>query len=407
MKFISTLGAGYLVHSGQPDGYVTLFFSKAYTENSMSSKAFFIGALVTAAMISGIISFCRDVLWPETKLPTSCSMGEAHRTLTTAHDPTLRKLAEYETLCKGGATNQLMTFAAIPATNDEAVAGATAMANTLKEFSDFSITPLVIFEPSLSSSSIMADIKTGMYDEALKTYFETLKQAGISSQQMGTWVLFPEANTPAWHNTNPQDFTANIAKVAKLQKSVFPDSKTSVLLDSWSYQSDDLSWSRGELKSLLPFVKDLPLGLIDTFGLQGFPYRPPLGTDGEDRITAADFLPAHLANEAASSLKVKSVWLNTGTFHSMYATTTEEVQLSPDERKAALSSILHEAQLLQKDAFAVSINIFAQNKAELAEHVDWSYWPIATPAEGPDAAVLEHFLRQLRQYSIPVSFYDF
>ena len=374
----------------------------------MSIKAFFIGALITAAMISGIISVCRNILWSEQQatLPASCSIGAAHPTLATALNPTLKKLAEYEILCKGAATKQLMTFTAMPASNEEAASLATVTAATLKEFSDFSITPLVIFEPALSSPTIISDIKAGVHDASLKIYFETIRQAGISDEQMGTWVLFPEANTPTWHNTSPEDFTANVIKVATLQKSIFPSCKTSLLLDSRSYPSDDTSWSKGELKSLLPYVENLPLGLIDSFGLQGFPYVPPRGAPGEARSTAADFLPAKIANEAAKKLHASHVWLNTGTFHRMYAGTSEEVQLSSEQRKAMLETILHETALLQKDINNVSVNIFAQNKAELAEQVDWSYWPAVTPATGDDATILEHFLRQLRSVNVSLSLYD-
>ena len=374
----------------------------------MSSKAFFIGVPVTIASIFGIIIFCQNVLWPKPKaeLPATCAIGTAHPALTTASNSTLKKLAEYEILCRGSATKQLMTFTAMPTSYDEAVSLAISTAATLKEFSDFSITPLVIFEPSLSSSTIISDIKTGMYDEVLKIYFETLKQAGVSDQQMGTWVVFPEANTPTWHNTSPEDFTVNTTKLARLQKNIFPDSKISILLNSWSYSSNDPSWSSGKPESLIPYLKDIPPNLIDSFGLQGFPYKPPKSTPGESRLNAHDFLPAQLAGEAATALKVSHVWLNTGTFHSMYAGTADEVELSPEERKTILSSILHEATLLQKDISSVSVNIFAQNKANLAEHVDWSYWPAATPALGADAATLEYFFRQLRQHTISLSLYD-
>lgn len=374
----------------------------------MSVKAFFIGAFITLAMLSGIISYCRTVIWPqETSMPTTCSIGSPHPNLATSHNPSLKKLAEYELLCKGTASSNLMTFAPMPTTEAEAVQYATTQAEVLKEFSDYNLHPIVVFEPSLASPNVIADIRNGLHDSAVEYYFETLKNAGLSSEQMGTWVLFPEANTPTWHNTSPEDFTINVQRIARIQKTVFPESKRSILLNSWSYPSNDISWSKGELKSLLPYVNDIPSGLIDSVGLQGFPYKSPANEMASSRLHTSEFLPSNIAAEAAHSLGIKTIWLNTGTFSRMYANEpTSEVQLSANEREKILSNILGEAGKLQKESYEVTVNIFAQNKADLPEHVDWSYWPQSSPAQGNDAAVLELFLRKLQQQKIHVSLYD-
>jgi hypothetical protein len=374
----------------------------------MSVKAFFIGAFITVAMLSGIISLCRTIIWPaDNPMPATCSIGSPHPSLATSHNPSLKKLAEYELLCKGAATSSLMTFAPMPITDAEAIQLATTQAEVLKELSDYNLHPIVVFEPSLASPTIITDIKNGLHDRAVQLYFETLKNTNLSSEQMGTWVLFPEANTPTWHNTSPEDFTTNVQRIARIQKTVFPESKNSILLNSWSYPSNDISWSNGELKSLLPYVENIPSGLIDSIGLQGFPYKSPASETTLDRLHVSEFLPDNIAGEAARSLGVKTIWLNTGTFSRMYTNESiNEVQLSANERGKILNDILDEAGKLQKEDYEVSINIFAQNKADLPEHVDWSYWPQSTPAQGTNATVLELFLRKLQQQKLHFSLYD-
>lgn len=375
----------------------------------MSFKGVFIGALITVAMISGIVTFCRNVLWPlptdEISLPATCGVGAPHSSLAASHNPTLKKLAEYELLCKGAAVDSLMHFTAMPTSDNEATTLAASTAETLKELSDYAITPLVVFEPSLTSKTIINDISQGMYDTVLAKYFAALKNNGVTDTQMGTWVLFPEANTPTWHNTNPNEFITNVKKVTKFQKESFPSSKTSILLNSWTYESDDISWSRGELKSLAPYVEALK-DKVDSFGLQGFPYKAPVNEPLNDRLHTKDFLPANLAKETAEKLNTRNVWLNSGTFSRMHTDNpANEVRLSADERGKILSEILSEAISLQKD-FTVQINIFAQNKAPLAEHVDWSYWQSPGVPSGQDATTLEHFLRQIRANKLRFSLYD-
>jgi len=348
----------------------------------MSAKTLFIGAFITIATLSGVIILCRSFVWPDaTPLPTTCAHGATHPELSLSKNTSLKKLAEYEQLCDGSAVDSLMVFIAMPTTKEEALQQASTSVETLTEFSKHGIVPLVVFEPSFSSSTVISDIKNGLYDLAFQTYFSVLKTSGITDEQMGTWVPFPEANTPAWHNTSPSDFTANVKKVATFQKEMFPNSKTSVLLNSWSYQSDDSSWSRGEPKSLLPYVTDLPHSLIDSFGLQGFPYKAPANETPMNRLTVTEFLPGHLAREAAEKLGVRTIWLNTGTFSHMHTGSQEtEVQLSAEERSGILAAILKEATSIQKDKFTTYVNLFAQDKSGADEQVDWSYWPSSRPA---------------------------
>ena len=338
--------------------------------------------------------------------PQDCSSHRPlHSNLSSATSSPLRKLAEYEALCRTGVADRLMTFAAMPRTQEEALQFATSMATELKEFSGHEITPLVVFEPSSDSPTIIKDIQKGTYDPVLASYFAALKRAGVTDSMMGTWVLFPEANTPAWRITNPKAFSDNVTKVASLQKKVFPSSRVSLLLDGLTYPDNDTDWSDGEIKSLSPYVRDIPTGLVDEMGLQGFP-RLPQATEPKDesKLGIETFLPTTLLREAADTLRVSKVWMNTGTFRRMYTDVpSAQVTLSSGQREAILSAIFDQAKALKEtSSYDVSINLFAADKSETSEHVDWSY----LKEQSNDAPVLSRFITKLHDTSVEFSLYD-
>ena len=346
----------------------------------------------------------------EPSLPKDCSNGRpAHPDLATSNEPSLAKLAEYESVCRGNVVDQLMLFAAMPSTPEEAGQLAQHTASQLQAFATANISPLVVFEPSLSDPSVLKTIQTGAYDDALKAYFAALKNAGITDQQMGTWVLFPEANTPLWDTTSPSLFTQNVTKIAHIQKDVFPGSKASIMLNSRTYPSDDTSWNHGELKDLSPYVASLPKGLIDSFGYQGFPFLSPANSpDHIEQLKTADFLPRRLAISAAKQLGVHDIWFNTGTFARRYTDDpATEVTLSPAQRQTILDDILAEAKATKEAGFSLSVNLFAADKSTDSEHTDWSYWQPGQMASSKGAAMFDTFVRKLRQSSIDFSLYDY
>jgi hypothetical protein len=364
----------------------------------------FVGAALTCLSLS----FLHDIIQPPAE-SKECSDGKPIREgLDKSTSPTLRKLQEYETLCHGSVADQLMMFSAMPTSPSEAAQLASATSETLKEFARFNITPLVVFEPTQNSPTIISDIKNGIYDDALKNYFSSLKSTGITDQQMGTWVLFPEANTPTWHNTNPSDFQQNVKKVAMFQKATFPISKVSILLNSRSYPGNDTSWSHGELASLLPYVDTLPDNLVDSFGYQGFPSEQPANSTSEDsKLTVDTFLPIQLALDAAQKIGVDSLWLNTGTYAAMYTNDpAAKVMLSAEQRATILSEITGEAKESQSHGYITSVNLFAEDKSNVDERTNWAYWTHGTNVIRDDSDVLRTFLHQLRTNRLGFSLYD-
>lgn len=344
-----------------------------------------------------------------TRHTLNCTNGGAtHASLSKSNDPILHKLHEYEAVCKGAVVDTMMFFTAMPTTNEEATTLAQATAIRLKEFSKYKIKPLVSFEPNVAIPTIINDIHGGKYDSILTSYFQSLKASGISNEQLGTWILFPEANTPTWHNTDPAIFAGNVVKVATLQRQVFPSSQLTILLNNTTYAADDTDWSHGTKKDLRPYVKSIPAGTLNSFGYQGFPFVSPKNTPNQyGQLDAKDFLRLENARDAAKTLRTKDIWLNTGTFRLAHTDTNEsKVMLSLDQRRRTLESITHQAVQLQNQGFTVSVNLFAKDKSKEMEHIDWSYWPSKKYSTSPDTELFRTFYDQLREHNIHRSLHD-
>ena len=351
----------------------------------------------------------RFSITPKSAQDPGCGDGSSpHASLASSSEPALRKLSEYEAVCKGPITDTMMLFTAMPASPDEVNESAKQVSTRLKEFAKQGIKPLVLFEPNASIPNIISDIRDGGYDPVLMSYFQTLKKLNITDEQMGTWVLFPEANTPAWENTDAATFAKNVTRLAAIQREVFPVMKLSILLNATTYPSDDISWGRGEQKDLRPYVASIPKGTIDSFGYQGFPFLSPANAPAPyGKVDAKDFLPPSIAYQAAAELQTREIWINTGSFRRIHTDKrAEEVTQSSSQRQKTLSSVVGQAAELQDRGFNVSINIFAEDKSNQTEHTDWSYWPDGKHEGKPDELVFKTFLEQLHEQQIKISLYD-
>ena len=327
--------------------------------------------------------------------------------LQKAADPGLEKLAEYEVAGKGGFGG-MMIFTQMPGSGEQATAQAGSMATALKEYSSFGIKPLVIIEPTLENGAIIdfSDFAAGIYDAGLENYFSVLRWEGISDSQMGMWVPFPEPNTDSWgvKNAKPADFERAFNDYAVVFKKYFPAAQLSLLLDNQTYD-----YLRNDYAStpLEPYLKIIDKLNVSSFGFQGFPWAPKATSGDHLTADAAEFLSAARAIEAAKSLGVTSIWFNTGTFAAMYATDpANRVAVSPAQRTAILNSILGQARAAKKAGFGVSINIFAQNKSNEEEAIDWSYWNGMSDIGNPNGLALSEFVLRARAAGIFLYAFD-
>lgn len=324
----------------------------------------------------------------------------------------LQALQVLETYCQSSASTTLMLFTSMPNSDETAKRMALTMSDTLKEFAKYNIRPLVIIEPDTTWGLIdFREFGTGFYNEWLNEYFKQLKGYGITDEQMGIWVPFPEANLPHWNSNNskPDQIGKNITIYVTILKQYFPTAHTSVLLNAASYPSDDFNWENGAYTSLIPYIKSIPEGLVDSFGIQGFPWQSPATSERELKISDPyAFLGPDLAIEAAKYLKVSHIWLNTGTYKTKYAQNPSmAVTVEAKNRASILSAILQQASYIKTKGFIVSVNIFAENKAKTPEATDWSYWDVSQGLILNDhAAIFLQFLAEADKQNIPLWYFD-
>lgn len=349
-----------------------------------------------------------DLNDPGVVADTQCSKKDM-LPLIPGNDPHLAKLVEYQEFCGSFVTDTLMFFSAFPYSRFTAAEEATALAAKLKAFHQNGIHPIVIVEPYAGGEPI--DYKgflAGGYNVALDNYFQALSDNGVTKEMMGTWVPFPESNTPNWENKNtePQDFALAVNKYLGFLQKYYPEVKGSILLNSTTYDPNDLEWNNGDYLSLIPYIEDIDKNLIESFGIQGFPWVSNSTVEKRHQIfRASEFLQPDMAIASAQELRTKDIWLNTGTFATKYADDeTKRVEVSLNDRKATLNGILDVAKGMEEyqlNGYRVSINLFSEDKSSFGEATDWSYF------QGEDSRILlKEFLRKAEEYDIHISLFD-
>lgn len=250
--------------------------------------------------------------------------------------------------------------------------------------------PIVIVEPDSDWGLVdLEEYTAGYYDDWINTYFKQLRANGITDEQMGLWIPFPEPQQEFWTNSTPENFSSSVNKYLKTLRSYFPKGKTGILLDSETGESSQAS-------QLLAYTRLVDVSLVDVAGLQGFPWDPTEEGDTRSRVTyASDFAPAALAKEVADSLDTKEVLLNIGSYRHRKGANGNDIAITTELRKASLDSILNEASELK--GYNVTISLFAENKYATSEGVDWSYWAPGDTYKSEQMALFTDFVRAAKQ----------
>lgn len=338
---------------------------------------------------------------------TKCSTKDPLN-LNTQQDENLIKLAEYQDICDSYVTNKLMFFTHIPFDQTSAQELAFTIATKLDLFKQNNIQPIVIVEPYTGGNLLRyRDFLNGVYNKPLDTFFFELKQRGVTDEMMGTWVPFPESNTPNWDNkdTEPSDFGIVVNTYLRSLKKYFPNAKGSILLNATTYEPDDVLWDNGDYISLAPYLVNIDKTLVDSFGIQGFPWAPNAQFNAQEIFRASEFIQPDIAIGAAQELRTRDVWINTGSFYQKYTNDEEKrITISLNDRKAILEGIIEVAKYIknyQLNEYRVEINLFSEDKSNYNEATDWSYMQNDEHKE-----MLKEFLLTAEEEEIPISLFD-
>ncbi len=343
----------------------------------------------------------------ETVLPEAQNMAAVNiEFMEKSTDPLLKKLVQYQ-ICCGVSFNRMMMFTDMPSNEADARAMASEMAGRLKDFSIAGVLPIVAVEPVNHQARPyeFSRIAAGDYDLNFETYFSELKVLGVTEAQMGIWMPIPEPNLDEWgdKNRSPEQFGAAYNRYVRILKNVFPKTEATVLLDNETY---DAAIDDTRLVSLLPWTAALDKTLVDSFGLQGYPWAAPADEGNEKDYNAASFLDAARAIEAARSLETDSIWFSSGTFSKMFADDSEQtVYATADERAQMLAGILGQAKTAQAAGFKTMVCIFAEDKSDTPEATDFSYLG-NNGINGGHSLVFKKFVQLAAAAKIPLAIYD-
>jgi hypothetical protein len=326
-----------------------------------------------------------------------------------AAEPHLAQLQRYQDVCKSYVTNSLMIFTSFPTDTAGAATDSAAIAKKLQTLHQAGVRPIVIAEPYVGDQAMSyRAFMAGTYDSALAEYFKGLRAAGIADDMMGTWVPFPESNTPNWNNkdTEPSDFALCVNRYLSALKKEFPNAKGSILLNATTYEPDDVGYNNGDYLSLVPYLQGLDRSLVTSMGIQGFPWvSNAKAAERREIFRAAEFLQPDFAIAAAQELRTRDIWFNTGSFATKYANDpSKQASITPNERKAILQGVLEvvdQVRRYQQNEYRVSVNLFSEDKSKMNEATDWSYW-----RSDDDQRVLRDFLAKAAKQGTPVSLFD-
>jgi len=363
------------------------FSTPVYEQTPISRRTVLAAGLAAGvALVTEACGSSSDPSLPE--LPENPDL--THDRLANASDEQLQKLGVRE-IEYGTRFDDLMVFTHMPVDEASAHEQADEIAGKLKEFAENGVKPYLLFEPTGPDETPLdlTKLPTGPF----QTLLDRLKQEGVTGEQMGTVVVCPEANEPLWKdgNVDPENFKHNVTRLGGAVKSVFPEAKLGILLNSTSYTPD---WQGSKAASaLLPYVEGLKG--IDELCFQGFPWS-------NDTVDPLKFLDAQTAITLAKHLggpEKVALRFNTGTYNTQINPDTHEnVSMDLGQRAQILDGIVNEVTEAKHAGYEVTLQIFNENKAK--EEADWSY-----DATDKSAAVLKYCLDKARKQGVRTTVY--
>ena len=334
-----------------------------------------------------------------------CTSNPTVDNISSYQNAYLNQLDVYQQICNSGVASKMMIFTDLILNETQISNRLNSLAENLRDFSAAGIIPVIVIEPSDNGELIdFQDIASGKYNLLFDKYFATLKSKGITDKQMGVWVPFPEPNVPNWKSqgSTPIDFSDMVNNYGTALKKVFPTTKMSILLNSYTFDPSDEEWANGQAIDFTEYIRGIKGSLVDSIGVQGFPWVSRASQDRIEQFDATDFLQPDLAIKAARLLKVKEIWFNTGTFLYKYTNdAVNRIHIYAGTRQTINNSILAVATNVQSQDYNVWINEFVQDKSRTAEATNWAYVINAAHQKA-----FKNMIKALTDAGIGVSLYD-
>ena len=338
-----------------------------------SMKTRFLTSAVLSFIILAVPAQALPVFAARITPPPACMLPSI-LPLSSVRDRDLRKLASFQT-SYGYVGKRLAFFTAMPTDLSVDLDEADGVAAKLKAFAAAGVSPVVFVEPpvDLNLSDIADDVSRVYWRE----YFERIRSAGVTAEQMGLWIPYPEINTPIWNREwfEPSSFPKLVNEFAVAYKGVFPGAQAGLLFNSFSYDAADVDWEHGKAESYLPYVKGITKGNIDVLGIQAFPWFPRRNEEPSKKAldSVSKFLFMQHAVEAANAVGTKGIMIHSGVPHSMHEGAATKVIIPDTTRARIMRQIATLVATYKKLGYDMSLSLFLEDKSDVDEGTDWSF----------------------------------
>ena len=336
---------------------------------------------------------------------SSICTSEKPYSLELSNNRHLRKLRQYQTICRSKVASSLMIFSSTPTSLESAIDLSLDLFNNIKEFSKYNIEPLIILEPSdIEGNNLnFRQLATSRYNPNLVQMFQNLLKLGLQPENIGTIVLLPEANTPIWewNGAKPSVFGDIFNQQAMAIRSVLPKAKLSIMLNSSSYEPDDLEWNNPVPRSFVEYTRNIKPEYIDSVGIQGFGWINRRNQSPTRKILdPKTYLNQNLITEVATYFGTKKIWINTGSFVQKYNNINERQIISNTDLLLQAQQLAELTTAIKSKGYQVSVNYFLADKTNSSEGTNWS---LLSPSRH---VVWINVVSSLSQRGIKLSMFD-
>ena len=280
----------------------------------------------------------------------------------------VKKIAFYDDLYERPLSGQAMIFASLSDVPANITSTATFIKNQIDTHKAYGVKLILILEPGVLSFDRIA---AGDFNSSFDSLHLQLKNLGVSDDDMGLVVPFPEFNLPSapnpdspWNNPNwdETNFGLMFNNYSQSLTKYFPTAKITVLPNAKSF-NQVADGGAGRYRSFLGMFSKIDKKYVYSVGVQGFPWYYRGGPDKEEN--PSNFLQTALLKEAADYLKVNNVWFNTGSVKAIIKNTGSgpyQYDVPVADRAALLTNSAIVQTELAKQGYQTMVNIFIENK---------------------------------------------
>jgi hypothetical protein len=295
---------------------------------------------------------------------------------STSQKVSYQPLERYNQMAGGDFASSVMVFSSVPVNSEETENVATRIAEKIKTLSNSGLQAVIVIEPISASAGKLSftDIALGKYNNDFVALVAALKAKGVTNANIGNWIIWPEPNLPDKYWNKPGFVSSTYGDMfnnfAGPLKAAFPNAQTTILMDTKSYEPDDIDYARGTATSWSPYLIRVNKNLVTTIGIQGFTWY---SKDGRDELTdPKQYLPTNLVVEAANQLGVKNVLVNTGQAKAYKSTSGSIVSIPDAKRRGINNQVAAQILSIHNQGFGVTANFFVEDKID-TEGVNFSY----------------------------------